>query len=206
MAATHLAVRKRKEKRNAQMKWLLENFNEPCYMPECSNNMASLSNTFQINDNLDKDLIGYNPCGITMALINYEPKNTKATEMSYYGVATFMRSIQFYLPNKLRSKTETFKLWNPCSFEPQNSTPDQDTIELLEQMIDFIMGMKSRIVDDLTCKYILNGKPQMLEVLKRRAKTTWTERIETQNENHDTVEGGFKLNINFKELKPDEGN
>lgn len=201
MAATHLAVRKRKEKRNAQMSWLLENFTEPCYTPDCTNNMASLSNSFQINNNIDKDLIGYNPCGVTMALINYEPKNTKALEMSYFGVATFMRSIQPYLPNKLRSKTESHKLWNPRSFEPQNSTPDEDTIELFEQMIDFIMGMKSRIVDDLTCKYLIGGKTQMLEILKRRAKNGWTEKVE------QSVEAEVKTDTNVQiviEDYPDE--
>ena len=205
MAAAFAAIKQRKALRNKQMAWLLENFTEPNYLPDCTNNMASLSDTFQTSDEVDKDFEGYNPCGITMALINYNPTTTKATEMSYYGVATFMRNVQSYLPKKLRS-IGTKGIWNPRSFEPQNSTPDPDTVELLEQMIDFIMGMKSRIVDDLTCKYIVGGKPQMLEVLKRRAKATWTERIETQNENHDTVDGGFKLNINFKELKPDEGN
>lgn len=204
MAAAFAAIKQRKALRNKQMAWLLENFIEPNYLPDCTNNMASLSDTFQTNDDVDKEFEGYNPCGITMALINYNPITTKAPEMSYYGVAVFMRNIQSYLPKKLRGNMKG--LWNPRSFEPQNSTPDPDTVELLEQMIDFIMSMKSRIVDDLTCKYIVGGKPQMLEVLKRRAKATWTERIETQNENHDTVDGGFKLNINFKELKPDEGN
>lgn len=178
MAAAYIAVRRRKEKRNAQMTWLLENFTEPCYMPDCTNNMASLSNTFQINDDLDEDMVGYNPCGITMALINYEPKTTKAPEMSYYGVATFMRSIQQYLPNKLRSRTEIYKLWNPRSFEPANSTFDETTVELLEQMIDFIRSMKSRIQDDLSNKYMLGGKPQYLELLKRRFKNQYSERTE----------------------------
>lgn len=197
MAATYLAVRKRKEKRNAQMAWLLENFTEPCYMPDCKNNMSSLSDTFQINDDLDEDMIGYNPCGITMTLLNYEPKNTKAPEMSYYGVATFMRSIQHYLPNKLRSKTETFKLWNPRSFEPANSTFDETTVELLEQIMDWIMSMKGRILNDLTNKYMLGGKNQYLELLKRRYKNQYSEKVETVNENHDTVEGGLSIEVEF---------
>ena len=197
MAATYLAVRKRKEKRNAQMAWLLENFTEPCYMPDCKNNMSSLSDTFQINDDLDEDMIGYNPCGITMTLLNYEPKNTKAPEMSYYGVATFMRSIQYYLPNKLRSKTEPFKLWNPRSFEPANSTFDETTVELLEQIMDWIMSMKGRILNDLTNKYMLGGKNQYLELLKRRYKNQYSEKVETVNENHDTVEGGLSIEVEF---------
>lgn len=197
MAAAFAAIKQRKALRNKQMAWLLENFTEPNYLPDCTNNMSSLSDTFQTNDDVDKEFEGYNPCGITMALINYNPTTTKATEMSYYGVATFMRNVQSYLPKNLRGNANG--LWNPRSFEPQNSTPDPDTVELLEQMIDFIMSMKSRIVDDLTCKYILNGKPQMLEVLKRRAKATWSEKIETENETNNHVDGGLNVEIKFED-------
>lgn len=190
MAATYNAVKKRMILRNKQMKWLLENFVEPVYTPDCTNNMATLSDTFSIPNNIDKDMVGYNPCGITMTLLNYEPKNTKANEMSYYGVATVMRNIQPYLPKKLRSSIENYKLWNPRSFEPANSTFDKTTVELLEQMIDFIRSMKSRIQDDLSNKYMLGGKPQYLELLKRRFKNQYSERTEQTvdaNVNTDSV-------------------
>lgn len=190
MAATYNAVKKRKILRNKQMKWLLENFVEPVYTPDCTNNMASLSDTFSIPNNIDKDMIGYNPCGITMTLLNYEPKNTKATEMSYSGVATVMRNLQPYLPKKLRSSVENYKLWNPRSFEPANSKFDDDTVELLEQMIDWVRSMKSRIQDDLSNKYMLGGKPQYLELLKRRFKNQYSERTEQTvdaNVNTDSV-------------------
>lgn len=190
MAATYNAVKKRKILRNKQMKWLLENFVEPVYTPDCSNNMASLSDTFSIPNNIDKDMVGYNPCGITMTLLNYEPKTTKATEMSYYGVATVMRNLQPYLPKKLRSSVENYKLWNPRSFEPANSKFDDDTVELLEQMIDWVRSMKSRIQDDLSNKYMLGGKPQYLELLKRRFKNQYSERTEQTvdaNVNTDSV-------------------
>lgn len=190
MAATHNAIKKRMILRNKQMKWLLDNFTEPVYTPDCTNNMASLSDTFSIPNNIDKDMIGYNPCGITMTLLNYEPKNTKATEMSYYGVATVMRNLQPYLPKKLRSTIENYKLWNPRSFEPANSTFDNETVELLEQLIDWVRSMKSRIQDDLSNKYMLGGKPQYLELLKRRFKNQYSERTEQTvdaNVNTDSV-------------------
>ena len=180
MAATHNAIKKRMILRNKQMKWLLENFVEPVYTPDCANNMASLSDTFSIPNNIDKDTVGYNPCGITMTLLNYEPKNTKSNEMSYYGVATVMRNIQSYLPNKLRSTVENYKLWNPRSFEPANSTFDDETVDLLEQMIDLIMCMKFRIQNDLTNKYMLGGKNQYLELLKRRYKNNYSEKVEQE--------------------------
>lgn len=190
MAATYNAVKKRKITRNKQMQWLLDNFTEPVYTPDCTNNMASLSDTFSIPNTIDADMIGYNPCGITMTLLNYEPKNTKATEMSYYGVATVMRNLQPYLPKKLRSTIENYKLWNPRSFEPANSKFDDDTVELLEQMIDWVRSMKSRIQDDLSNKYMLGGKPQYLELLKRRFKNQYSERTEQTvdaNVNTDSV-------------------
>lgn len=190
MAATHNAIKKRMILRNKQMKWLLDNFTEPVYTPDCTNNMASLSDTFSIPNTIDADMIGYNPCGITMTLLNYEPKNTKATEMSYYGVATVMRNLQPYLPKKLRSTIENYKLWNPRSFEPANSTFDNETVELLEQLIDWVRSMKSRIQDDLSNKYMLGGKPQYLELLKRRFKNQYSERTEQTvdaNVNTDSV-------------------
>ena len=196
MAAAYSSIKYRKALRNKQMAWLLENFTEPNYMPDCTNNMASLSNTFQINDDVDKEFEGYNPCGITMALINYVPRHPKSSEMSYYCVAAFMRSIQSYLPKKLRSRTSK-RIWVPGSFIENNSTLDPDTIELLDRMVDFIMAMKSRIVDDLTCKYILSGKPQLLETLKRRAKEQWSEKIETVNETNNHVDGGLNVEIKF---------
>ena len=204
MAATHNAIKKRMILRNKQMKWLLENFVEPVYIPDCSNNMSSLSDTFSINNNIDTDTIGYNPCGITMTLLNYEPKNTKANEMSYYGVATVMRNLQSYLPIKLRSKVENYKLWNPRSFEPANSTFDSETVELLEQMIDWIMCMKLRIQNDLTNKYMLGGKVQYLELLKRRYKNNYSEKVEQEVVADVQQETNFNLVI--EDYTPDEDN
>ena len=53
MAAAYGSIKQRKILRNKQMVWLLENFTEPNYMPDCTNNMASLSDTFQTNDVVD---------------------------------------------------------------------------------------------------------------------------------------------------------
>ena len=44
---------------------------------------------------------------------------------------------------------------------------------------------------------MLGGKPQFLELLKRRYKTQYSEKMETVNENHDTVEGGLSIEVEF---------
>jgi hypothetical protein len=73
----------------------------------------------------------------------------------------------------------------------------EDTKRTLDKLISMLQMMKARIENDCTCKYMLGGKPQFLEVLKRRYKDNWSEKMETVNENHDTVEGGLNIEVEF---------
>lgn len=196
MGASGAATLKRMKHRNRVMKWFLENYTEPCYMPDCSNNMSSLSDTFNVGD-VNND--GYNPCGITMSILNLNLNKFKTTdEISYHGVATFFRNIDSYLPKNLRVGVNANKVWCGRNFQNEEKM-SEDTIELFESVIDLLMQMKTRIENDLTCKYYINGKPQHIEILKRRFKNNWSEKIETENENHDTVEGGLSLEIKFED-------
>ena len=45
----------------------------------------------------------------------------------------------------------------------------------------------------------MGGKIQHIEILKRRFKNTWSEKIETDNENHDHVDGGLTLVVKFED-------
>lgn len=164
------------ELRKKQLQWLMDNFTGPVYTPECSNNMASLSDSFNIEDN--NELEGYNACGLTMAILNYEPKNIKAYEMSYCGVATFMRNVQTYLPKFLRYKDLT--LWNPSSWTTGTSTIAEATAEIMDKFTNWLFSMKSRILDDFTLKYLMGGKLQYLEVMKRRYKRQYSEKYEPE--------------------------
>lgn len=191
-------MQERCELRRKQLKWLMDNFTEPVYTPDCANNMASLSDTFNVQE--DIDLEGYNPCGITMTILNFEPINTSLSEFSNASVARIMRDMQCYLPKTLRM----IGLWNPKSWNAGNSTIPEETMELMGNFSEWILCMKSRILNDFTTKYILGGKLQFLEIMKRRYKRQYSERTETTMETSEPKEP-IKLNINFTRLGADEG-
>ena len=181
------------ELRKKQLLWLMDNFTGPVYTPDCSNNMASLSDTFNIEDN--NELEGYNACGLTMAILNYEPKNIKAYEMSYYGVATFMRNVQIYLPKFLRYKDIT--LWNPSSWSTGTSNVAESTIEIMDKFTNWLFSIKSRILDDFTVKYLMGGKLQYLEIMKRRYRRQYSEKYEPELEN--TTNNTEEVQVIFEE-------
>jgi len=204
------ATKKRMEHRNKQMKWLLENFTEPCYMPECSNNMASLSDSFNIEN--ENDLAGYDPCGITMTILNINMNRfrNKEDKVSYYGVARFMLNIQCYLPKSLRGFCDVERAWSPdmfSSFESpsNNNNLGKETEDLLDRIGELIIQMKVRIENDLACKYLLNGKIQHIEVLKRRFKNNWSDKPDQLTISNATGNDKVNLNISFSEItKEDE--
>lgn len=199
MACNGAATLKRMKHRNKIMKWLLENYTEPVYMPDCQNNMASLSDSFNIDNDISSEDDGYNPCGITMSILNLNLNKFRTTEdVSYHGVATFMRNIDSYLPKKLRFGTNATNAWCGRNFS-NKETMSEETKELFDKVIDMLMQMKTRIENDLTCKYYMGGKIQHIEILKRRFKNTWSEKIETDNENHDHVDGGLTLEVKFED-------
>lgn len=181
------------ELRKKQLLWLMDNFTGPVYTPDCSNNMASLSDAFNIEDN--NELEGYNACGLTMAILNYEPKNIKAYEMSYCGVATFMRNVQIYLPKFLRYKDIT--LWNPSSWTAGTSTIAESTIEIMDKFTNWLFSIKSRILDDFTVKYLMGGKLQYLEIMKRRYRRQYSEKYEPELGN--TANNTEEVQVIFEE-------
>lgn len=98
----------RKKLRLEQVNWLLENYTEPEYMPDSTNNMATLSTTFEVD--YDMDLEGYNPCGITMAILNYRTTwNNKTNDLTYYSAAAFMRNIQRLSSKEITNKRESLE-------------------------------------------------------------------------------------------------
>jgi hypothetical protein len=101
-----------------------------------------------------------------------------------------MASIQDYLPKSLRTKQNPYRLWSYRSFQ-QNDTQiiADDTQELLNDMCDWLMTMKTKIEDYITSHYFREGRMNHLEILKRRFKDEWSERTEQNidaNVNTDT--------------------
>ena len=195
------ATVQRKEKRINQIKFLLENMSSPEYMPNDS--MTSLNETFNVNS----DLAGFDPVGITMSIMNFDTgrliKRDTDTAESFYSIATFLNRIQMYLPLRLRQdKRSHVRLWcNTCLDENHLSEEMRDYLRDIEH---WFWDMRTMIQNDLSNRYLLGGKIQQLEILKRRFKNGWSEKIETVNETHNTVQGGLDINISFEDYDEEE--
>lgn len=173
--------------RQKQMRYILENMSEPNFAMIESND--TLSGTFNLANN---DTL--NTAGITWRILNSQGfgngEHKSNTPPSWGSVAKFMASIQDYLPSSLRTKQNPYRLWSHRSFQ-QNDTQviANVTQELLNDMCDWLENMKKKIEDHVSARYFREGKPQYIEVLKRRYKDEWSERTEQTvdaNVNSDT--------------------
>lgn len=156
--------------RQKQMKYLMDNMREPNF---------ALIDAKEVDAN-DTEL---NTAGITFRILNSQGFGNGAhnsnTLPSWGSVANFMANIQDYLPKSLRTKQNPYRLWSHYSFQPHN-TIAADTQELLNDMCDWLMTMKTKIEDYITSKYFSEGRLNQLETLKRRFKDEWSERTEQQ--------------------------
>ena len=173
--------------RNKQMRYILESMSEPEF--GILQSFKPLAESFDMAENPD----GLNRSGITWRILNSQGfgngDHSSNNEPSYMSVAIFMRDIQQYLPKDLRSKKDGYQLWKRQSFVETN-TFGEETIELLDQMIDWLIRMKKMIEDKITSIYYVNGRSHHLEILKRRYKDDWSEKIEQAvdaNVNQDTT-------------------
>ena len=162
--------------RQKQMRYLLENMKGPDFSLITST--RALSNSFDIDDE------GLNEAGITYRILNSQGfgrgRHESNTPPSYGSVANFMAGIQDYLPANLRSKQNPYRLWSYRSFQSDTQTIAEETRELLDDMCDWLVMMKTKIEDYIASHYFREGKLNHLEVLKRRYKDEWSERTEQQ--------------------------
>ena len=169
------------ERRQKQMRYILENMSEPDFsLIECQ---GSLNDSFNIADQSEN----LNTAGITWRILNSQGFGTGShdsnTPPSWGSVANFMAHIQYYLPKSLRTSQNPYRLWSRNSFQ-QNETQiiAEDTQELLNDMCDWLEMMKRKIQDYITAHYYREGKMQYCEILKRRFKDEWSERNEQKVE------------------------
>lgn len=173
--------------RQKQMRYILENMSEPNFSMIESN--ETLNGTFNLADH---DTL--NTAGITWRILNSQGfgngEHKSNTPPSWGSVANFMASIQDYLPSDLRTKQNPYRLWSHWSFQKNDTQVIADeTQELLNDMCDWLENMKKKIEDHVSARYFREGKPQYIEVLKRRYKDEWSERTEQNidaNVNTDT--------------------
>lgn len=175
-----------RDRRVQQIEFLIENMTEPSFVNLEATN-TSLSIAFGM-----ENTISFNPTAITYRLLNNREIDDNKT---YSGVASFMNSIQDYLPENLRSNR---RLWIPSSFgtaeKPNMSKKMLDAIELF---LEWFRVMKQKIEDRLTNQFYMAGdkKSQYLDILKRRFKHNWCDKIEQQVEARVDAEVDQTINI-----------
>ena len=169
------------ERRQKQMRYILENMSEPDFsLIECQ---GSLNDSFNIADQSEN----LNTAGITWRILNSQGfgqgSHDSNAQPSWGSVANFFAHIQDYLPKSLRSSQNPYRLWSRNSFQ-QNETQiiAEYTQELLNDMCDWLEMMKRKIQDYITAHYYREGKMQYCEILKRRFKDEWSERNEQKVE------------------------
>lgn len=185
--------------RNKQMRFILENLTEPDLSMMGSS--TSIADSFGIDEDKGEE---FNTQGITWRILNSQGfgngDHDSNKEPSYMSVAFFMRDIQMYLPKSLRPKKNGYQLWKKGSFNATN-TFAEETTELLDQMVEWLWRMKNTIEDLLASRYYVNGKPHHLEMLKRRYKNDWSEKIEQSVDSR--ISGAKSLKIDFGENEED---
>lgn len=183
--------RMRMNKRIAQMQFLLDNFEQP------EINYGDF-NRMEVEEN------GYCPTGITMTIINF---TSPLKEYNYSSICSFMNRIQTYLPKDLRITTGKTQrkdhrdspLWNQNNIKATKADElGEETKEYLDLMVDWFTNMKAKCLNDLTFSYIKEGKNQFIEIMKRRWKDTYSEKVEQEvaaNLNTDS-----QINITLEEI------
>ena len=181
--------------RQKQMKYLMDNMREPDFsIIDCP---KQLSDEF----NMDSDDT-LNTAGITYRILNSQGFGNGAHSSnalpSWGSVANFMASIQDYLPKSLRTKQNPYRLWSHYSFQKNNTQViAEDTQELLNDMCDWLLNMKTKIEDYVTARFYRDGRLNHLEILKRRFKDNWSERVE---QSVDATIQDNKIEVTFEKL------
>lgn len=179
--------------RQKQMQYILDNLTEPDFsLIECPKQIAD---EFNMDD---REVL--NGAGITWRILNTQGfgngQHASSTPPSYGSVANFMRDIQCYLPKSLQSKRPAEKLWSHWSFQSTNTLAEK-TKELLDQMVEWLIMMRQKIEDYITARYYRDGRMNHLEILKRRYKDDWSEKIEQSVD--AAVKEDTTININIED-------
>lgn len=181
--------------RQKQMQYILDNLTEPDFsLIECPKQIAD---EFNMDD---REVL--NGAGITWRILNTQGfgsgQHNSSTPPSYGSVANFMRDIQCYLPKSLQSRRPAEKLWSHWSFQVNDTQKfAEKTKELLDQMVEWLIVMRQKIEDYITARYYRDGRINHLEILKRRYKDDWSEKIEQSVDAE--VKEDTTININIED-------
>ena len=196
-------------KRRKQMEFILDHIKDP--EMGMLQSFSPLAASFDMEGDIEEEV---NIVGITWRILNcngFGGSGHTQERPSYMTVARFMNDIQDYLPASIkynekkranRRATKSYKrstsgkLWSEHSFiESQVDNISEETRVLLDRMCDWLVMMKNKIEDKLTSMFFINGRNQHLEMLKRRYKSEWTEKVEQAIDT--TLNGVKKVRIDF---------
>lgn len=198
-------------KRRKQMEFILDHIKDP--EMGMLQSFSPLAASFDMEGDIEEEV---NIVGITWRILNcngFGGSGHTQDRPSYMTVARFMNDIQDYLPASIkynekkradRRATKSYKrstsgkLWSEHSFiESQVDNISEETRVLLDRMCDWLVMMKNKIEDKLTSMFFVNGRSHHLEMLKRRYKSEWTEKVEQAIDT--TLNGVKKVKIDFGE-------
>ncbi len=196
-------------KRRKQMEFILDHIKDP--EMGMLQSFSPLAASFDMEGDIEEEV---NIVGITWRILNcngFGGSGHTQDRPSYMTVARFMNDIQDYLPASIkynekkradRRATKSYKrstsgkLWSEHSFiESQVDNISEETRVLLDRMCDWLVMMKNKIEDKLTSMFFVNGRSHHLEMLKRRYKSEWTEKVEQAIDT--TLNGVKKVKIDF---------
>jgi hypothetical protein len=191
------------------MEFILDNIKDP--EMGMLQSFSPLAASFDMEGDIEEEV---NIVGITWRILNcngFGGSGHTQDRPSYMTVARFMNDIQDYLPASIkynekkradRRATKSYKrstsgkLWSEHSFiESQVDNISEETRVLLDGMCDWLVMMKNKIEDKLTSMFFVNGRNHHLEMLKRRYKSEWTEKVEQAIDT--TLNGVKKVRIDF---------
>lgn len=153
----------RMKKRHAQMQFLLKEFTRPLINVDGMGEME-----------YEED--GYCPTGITFALINSGAEDRMVGDrLSPKQFSTFMMHIQSYLPKKLQVRKDCKEVWSYSTF---NREIGEETQKLVDECIDWYHDMRAQVLNMISFNYFTQGKIQYIEMLKRRWKNKYSEKVE----------------------------
>ena len=177
----------RMRKRHAQMQFLLKEFTKPLINVDGMGEME-----------YEKD--GYCPTGITFALINSGAEDRMAGDrISPKQFSTFMMRIQSYFPKKLQVAKGCKDIWAYHTF---NRDIGEETQKLVDECIEWYHDMRAQTLNMLSFNYFTQGKIQYIEILKRRWKNKYSEKVE-QAVDAD-VKTDNNINIIFEDATPED--
>lgn len=148
----------------------------------------------------------FNKTGICLRILNTKLfKNRKHAQpgdtdtFTIDNVPWFMSTIQSYLPKEMRFDSDwASPLWQANGYKFDRVA--EDTQECLDRFVDWLNILREKIQDMLALDYYEDNTANKLEILKRRYKNNWSDKVEYAVDADVDAKSDTSLNINISEV------